>query len=43
MSMPVRFQPTDEEREMYKNYKEDKGMLQNADRFVMKVLQLDGM
>ena len=35
--MSTRFQPNDEEKEMYKNYKEDKGMLQNADKFLMKV------
>ena len=32
-----RFQPNDEEKEMYKNYKEDKSKLQNADRFLIKV------
>ena len=32
-----RFQPTDEEKEMYKNYREDKNKLQNADAFLMKV------
>lgn len=34
----LRFQPSDEEKEMYKNYKDDKGKLQNADRFLMKVV-----
>jgi len=33
-----RFQPTQEEKEMYRNYKEDKSLLQNADTFLMKVL-----
>jgi hypothetical protein len=32
-----RFQPTDEEKEMYKNYLEDKAKLQNADTFLLKV------
>ena len=32
-----RFQPNDEEKEMYKNYKEDKSKLQNADKFLIKV------
>ena len=38
---PGRFQPNDEEKEMYKNYKEDKSKLQNADRFLMKVQHFD--
>lgn len=32
-----RFQPTDEEKEMYKKYVEDKTKLQNADTFLLKV------
>ena len=33
----TRYQPTEEEREMYKKYKGDKSLLQNADTFLMKV------
>ena len=32
-----RFQPTQEEKEMYRNYKEDKSLLQTADTFLLKV------
>ena len=32
-----RFQPSEEDREMYKNYKESKDKLQNEDQFLMKV------
>lgn len=32
-----RYQPTEEEKEMYKNYKDDKTLLQQADKFLMKV------
>ena len=35
-----RFQPTDEEKEMYKNYLEDKTKLQNADTFLLKVHEI---
>ena len=35
-----RYQPTEEDKEMYKNYKEDKSLLQQADVFLMKVLIL---
>ena len=35
--LACRFQPTDEEKEMYKNYLEDKTKLQNADSFLLKV------
>lgn len=33
----LRYQPTEEEKELYKNYKEDKSLLQQADIFLMKV------
>lgn len=33
-----RYQPTEEEKEMYKNYKGEKTLLQQADVFLMKVL-----
>ena len=35
-----RFQPTDEEKEMYKKYLEDKTKLQNADTFLLKVHEI---
>ena len=33
----VRFQPSEEDREMYKNYKDGKDKLQSEDQFIMKV------
>ena len=35
-----RYQPTEEDKEMYKNYKGDKSLLQQADVFLMKVTHL---
>jgi len=35
-----RFQPTQEDKEMYKNYKGDKSLLQNADTFLLKLSEI---
>lgn len=35
-----RFQPSEEDREMYKNYKESKDKLQNEDQFLMKLCEI---
>lgn len=38
VTLHYRYQPTEEDKEMYKNYKGDKSLLQQADIFLMKVL-----